>query len=187
MSLNLRAPMSENTEGERYLYIVNYEEDAERKRAEYLFNNWEDGSIERPSGLIRIAKGVDRDELYERLVGKVPEEQVDIYQLQKVDTNVEAENVIVEQRIDASVDAVETFLDYVLSKKKAVLQSASRNEYELYTKKGRAEVSYTLKKVDSQIVVRITIDGYPPAPSFLAEFFETELADYATSQSLDQQ
>jgi hypothetical protein len=179
--------MSKNTDEERYLYIVDYEEDAERKRAEYLFNNWEDGSIERPSGLIRIAEGIDRDELYERLVGKVPEEQVDIYRLQPVDTDVEPKNIAVEQRIDASVDAVETFLDYVLSKKKAVLQSAARNEYEVYTKKGRAEVSYTLSEADDQIVVRIDINGYPPAPSFLAEFFETELTDYATSQSSDQQ
>jgi len=110
--------MSKETDKDQYLYIVDYEEDAERKRAEYLFNNWEDGSIERPSGLVRIAEGVDRDKLYERLVGKVPEKQVDIYRLQPVDTDVEQKNAIVEQRIDASVDAVETFLDYVLSKRK---------------------------------------------------------------------
>jgi len=179
--------MSKETDKDQYLYIVDYEEDAERKRAEYLFNNWEDGSIERPSGLVRIAEGVDRDKLYERLVGKVPEKQVDIYRLQPVDTDVEQKNAIVEQRIDASVDAVETFLDYVLSKKKAVIQSAARNEYEVYTKKGRAEVSYTLNEADNQIIVRININGYPPAPSFLAEFFKTELTDYATSQLSEEQ
>jgi hypothetical protein len=179
--------MSKDTEEGRYLYIVDYEEDAERKRAEYLFNNWEKGSIDRPSGLVRIAEGVKRDELYERLVGKVPEDQVDIHRLQPVDTDVEPDSVTVEQRIDASVDAVETFLDYILSKKKAVLQSAARNEYEVYTKKGRAEVSYTLSEADDQIIVQVNINGYPPAPSFLAEFFETELIDYATSQSSNQQ
>jgi len=30
--------------------------------------------------------------------------------------------------------------------------------------------------------VRLRIRGYSDAPSFLAEFFETELADYAASQ-----
>jgi len=68
-----------------------------------------------------------------------------------------------------------------------VIQSAARNEYEVYTKKGRAEVSYTLNEADNQIIVRININGYPPAPSFLAEFFKTELTDYATSQLSEEQ
>ena len=179
--------MSENNDEDRYLYVVDYEEDAERKRAEYLFNNWEEGEIDRPSGLIRIAEGIDRDELYEQLVAKVPEEQVDLYRLEPVDTDVEPESVMVEQRIAASIDAVETFVEYILSKKKAVLQSAARNEYEVYTKKGRAEVGYRLNETEGQVVAQININGYPPAPSFLADFFETELTEYATSQAPDQQ
>ena len=168
-----------------FLYLVDYEEDAERKRAEYLFNNWDDGTIGRPSGLVRIAEGIDSDELYEQLVTKVPAEQVRTYRLDPAESDVDPETVIVEERINASVDAVEAFLEYILSKKKAVLQSASRNEYEAYTKKGRAEVSYDLTDDGGKVVVRVQVAGYPPAPSFLAEFFEAELAEYATSQAPD--
>jgi hypothetical protein len=168
-----------------FLYLVDYEEDAERKRAEYLFNNWDDGTIERPSGLARIAEGIDSDELYEQLVTKVPAEQVRAYRLDSAESDVDPETVTVEERINASVDAVEAFLEYILSKKKAVLQSASRNEYEAYTKKGRAEVSYDLTDDGGEIVVRVQVAGYPPAPSFLAESFEAELAEYATSQAPD--
>jgi len=65
-----------------------------------------------------------------------------------------------------------------------VLQSASRNEYEMYTKKGRADVSYTLRESDSgTVTVGVRVTGVPPAPSFLADFFETELSEYAASQS----
>ena len=179
--------MSEDNNEGRYLYIVDYEEDAERKRAEYLFNNWDEGEINRPSGLVRIAEGIDHDELYEQLVAKVPEQQVDICRLEPVDTDVEPESVMIEQRIAASIDAVETFVEYILSKKKAVLQSAARNEYEVYTKKGRAEVGYRLNETEEQVVAQININGYPPAPSFLAEFFEAELTEYAASQAPDQQ
>jgi len=169
-----------------YLYLVDYEEDAERKRAEYLFKNWGDGTIERPSGLVRIADGVDSDELYEQLVTKVPAEQVEAYRLDSAESDIDPEVVTVEERINASPDAVEAFLEYILSKKKAVLQSAARNEYEAYTKKGRAEVSYELTDDDGFVSVQVRVTGYPPAPSFLAEFFETELSEYATSQASDQ-
>jgi hypothetical protein len=175
--------MSENDNDDaRYLYVVEYDGDAERKRAEYLFNNWEEGTIERPEGLVRIAEGIAHDELHEQLVAKVPAEQVTVHELEPIETDVEAESVVVEESIEASVDAVETFLEYILSKRKAVLQSAARNEYEVYSKKGRAEVSYEVVDGDP-VTVRIRVNGYPPAPAFIAEFFETELADYAASQS----
>jgi hypothetical protein len=173
-------------EVEKYLYVVEYEEDAERKRAEYLFNNWGSGEINRPDGLVRIGKGVDNDELYEQLITKVPAEQISVYQLDTVDADVEPEKALIKKEVDASVDAVETFLEYILSKKKAVLQSATRNEYEVYTKKGRAELSYEIREGDDSVVVHVRIEGYPPAPSFLADFFETELTDYAASQTSDQ-
>ena len=171
-------------DSERYLYTVQYDGEAERKRVEYLFNDWDGGDIDSPSGLARIAEDVDHEELYEQIATKVPEEQIGIYRLQSAVPDVESETIKVEQEVTASGDAVEGFLDYMLSKKKAVLQSASRNEYEMYTKKGRAEVSYTLRETGNRsVTVRIRVTGVPPAPSFLADFFETELSDYAASQS----
>lgn len=177
--------MADNTDDDRYLYIVDYDEDAERKRVEYLFNNWDEGDIRRPTGLVRVAENVSNDELLEQLVGKVPETQVEVYQLGDVDTSVEPEQTVVKQQIEASSDAVETFLEYILSKKKAVLQSAAQNEYEVYTKKGRTEITYSVTETEGMVSARVSINGYPPAPAFLAEFFETELAEYAASQSPD--
>ena len=170
----------------RYLFTVEYDEEAERKRVEYLFNNWDSGQITAPSGLVRIAEGIDREELHEQLLTKVPEEQVDVYELETTAMDIETEREVVEQEITASLDAVETFLDYVFSKKKAVLQSSSRNEYEVYTKKGRAEVSYDLQATGDTVTVRVRVNGYPPAPSFLAEFCQTELSEYAASQTNEQ-
>jgi hypothetical protein len=176
--------MSDSTDTTRYLYTVEYTEEAERKRVEYLFNNWDDGQIESPQGLVRIAEAVDHDELYQQLVSKVPADQISVHRLEAAATDIESETVTIEQKISASPDAVETFLEYILSKKKAVLQSPSHNEYEIYTKKGRAELSYELTEIDTGLVeARLRITGIPPAPAFLAEFFETELSDYAASQS----
>lgn len=166
-----------------HLFIVRYDDDTERKRVEYLFNNWEDGDIENPSGLVRIARDADHDALYEQLISKVPEEQVSSYRLDAIEPDVTPETAVVEQTIHTAGEAVETFVEYMLSKKKAVLQSAAQNEYEVYTKKGRADVSYRLTTDDGTSTVTIRITGYPPAPDFLAEYFRTELESYAASQA----
>lgn len=176
---------SDETPGERptYLFVVRYDDDAERKRVEYLFNNWKSGTIDKPKGLMRIAEGLDHHELYEELITKVPPEQVNAYRLDSVDPDVSPETRVVQKSINAPQDAVEPFLEYMLSKKKAVLQSAEQNEYEVYTKKGRADVSYQLTGSDGTTKVTVRITGHSPAPEFFKEFFETELDNYATSQS----
>ncbi len=166
----------------KHLFVVRYNDDAERKRAEYLFKNWSDGNITKPDGLVRIADNVDHEELYERLLSKIPEENVSVFDVESVDSDVETTTEVVEQNVHATADAVETFLEYILSKKKAVLQSATHNEYELYTKKGRADVSYSITEHTNGVDVSVRIVGYSPAPNFLAEFFRTELTDYANSQ-----
>lgn len=167
---------------ETYLFVVTYEDDAERKRAEYLFNNWDEGGIDAPDGFVRFASDIDHDELYEKLAGKIPPDQIDSFQLEPIEADVSRDRQTVEESINAPVDTVESFVEYILSKKKAVLQSATHNEYEVYTKKGRAEITYRLSEADGETEVSLRVDGYPPAPEFLAEFFETELADYAESQ-----
>jgi len=175
--------MSDETPSEdTYIFIISYEDDAERKRAEYLFNNWEDGTIEAPGGFVRIASDVDHDKLYERLASKLPVDQVDSFRLESVEADVDQDRYTVNQTVNAPADTVESFVEYVLSKKKAVLQSAKHNEYEIYTKKGRGEVTYQLTENDGQTTVTMTVEGYPPAPEFLADFFTTELSDYAQSQ-----
>lgn len=176
-------PPADDASDDEYLFVVGYEDDAERKRVEYLFNNWDDGEITKPSGLVRVGQSVSHDELYEDLIAKVPEEQVQSYRLEPVETDVTPETLTVEQSIDAPADAVETFVEYMFSKKKAVLQSAPHNEYEVYTKKGRADVTYRLDDDGETTDVTVTITGHAPAPGFLADFFQTELEAYADSQS----
>lgn len=176
--------MPEDTdEDATYLFQVEYGGDAERKRVEYLFNNWDDGEVEKPDGLVRIASDADHDELYETLVTKVPEDQVTSSRLEPVEADISKEVTTVEQDVDAAEGAVESFVEYMLSKKKAVLQSPANDQYEVYTKKGRAEVRYRLSADGEATTVRLRVSGYPPAPAFLAEFFERELTDYAESQS----
>ncbi len=166
----------------KYLYIIGYEGESERKRVEYLFNNWENGRVERPDGLVRIAEGVDNQALYKELLTKIPEDQIQMYGLESETPDVDPDSVTVETTIKTGSDQLRSFLDYVFSKRKATLQSPEHNHYEVYTKKGRADFRYTLSESGDKTTVRIDIEGYPPAPEFLAGFFEEELKEFSKSQ-----
>ncbi len=174
--------MSEHDNPGEYLFVVTYKDESERKRVEYLFNNWSDGTIEHPDGLLRLTDGVDHEHLYEQLVTKVPEEQISTYTVEPVETELEPTHLTVEQEINAPESTVESFLEYVLSKRKAVIQDTERNEYEVYSKKGRAVLRYNLSVSSGVTTVRLVIEGHQPAPSFLANFFEQELNEFANSQ-----
>ena len=175
--------MVANDESSRYLFCVDYQNEAERKRVEYLFKNWESGQIEAPKGLVRIAEGVNRESLHEELVTKVEDKRVEVYKLESTSMDLEEESLTVEQEINKSKDTVEGFLDYILSKKGAVLKEPSQNNYEIYTKKGRAEIRPKVTDNGDSVTIRLLIKGYPPAPSFLEEFFDSEFKEFATSES----
>jgi len=174
--------MSERDQSDQHLYIVTYKDDSERKRVEYLFNNWSDGTVEHPNGLFRMTKGVDHENLYEKLVTKVPEEQISTYAVEPIESELEPTRLSIEQEITAPEATVKSFLEYVLSKRKAVVQDSERNEYEVYSKKGRADLRYELSASPEGTNVRLVIEGHQPAPSFLMNFFETELSEFAESQ-----
>ena len=93
-------------DSERYLYTVQYDGEAERKRVEYLFNNWEDGHIDSPRGLARIAEGVDHEELYKQLATRVPEDKNGVDRLQSATPAAESKTITVKQEATAPPDAV---------------------------------------------------------------------------------
>lgn len=164
------------------LFVVDYDTDAERKRAEYFFDSVE-GESTSLHGLTRIVRDGDPSDLYERLVSKVPADAVDTYRLEPLDISAEPETRRIKRRVQGTKQNIESFLEYLFSKRDAVLQTPARNEYEVYTRKGRAEMAYRLEVEDGQTTVRLRIEGYPPAPAYLEEVFTNELTDFSASQS----
>lgn len=172
--------MSDRTDDEGYLVVVDYEDERERKRAEYLLDNWDDGSVETVRGMSRIVRGVDIDDLYDELAAKVPEEELSTYKLSRVDT----EATRVQETIDETFEGVdrervEWAMESIMKKRKAVDQGSTSDGASLwaaYTKKGRAEIKYEIRQQEqSTVTLHITIDGFGDAPAFLREFIEEEI------------
>jgi hypothetical protein len=129
-----------------------------------------------------VTSGVEPDKLYEQLLTKVPEDRISSYELDRTEPEVTKETKRIDREINAPEDTVESFIQYVFSKRKAVLQSSDRNEYEVVTKKGRADVRYSVSSANGTTTARIVIEGYEPTLSFLGDFFEQELDEFSASQ-----
>lgn len=158
-----------------HLVIVDYADDAERKRAEYLLDNWDGGTVRSVDGLARLLDDVEVDDLYEELVAKVPKEHIRVYELDAVEGDVSPTKTEIDARLETDIDRVEWAIESLLNKRKAVTEDAEHNVYGVYTKKGRATVEYELDAQDDEVLLHIRISGYGEAPEFLREFFEDEL------------
>jgi hypothetical protein len=172
--------MSDISDGGDYLVVVDYGDERERKRAEYLLDNWENGTVESISGMSRLVKGVDIDELYDQLAAKVPEDELSAYELTRVDTEAtRVQETIDETFNEVDIDRVEWAMESIMKKRKAVDQGSTSDGKDLwaaYTKKGRAEIAYEIREEPKNTVtLQITIDGFGEAPEFLREFIEDEI------------
>lgn len=159
-----------------YLVVVDYDDDAERKRAEYLLDNWDEGSIESIKGLSRIVGDVDVDALYEKLVTKVPQKQIQIHELDKVDAKAARQGVTFDETFDTDRHKVEWAIEAIMNKRKTIEKDPEENIYGVYTKKGRATVEFNISEDPAgKIHLSGTVEGYGEAPEFLKQYILDEI------------
>lgn len=171
---------TEMSDDREYLVVVDYEDERERKRAEYLLDNWDEGSVDTLDGMARTVKGVDIDELYDQLAAKVPEEELSTYELTRVDTEAtRVQETIDETFDDIDAERVEWAMESIMKKRKAVDQGTTSDDdslWAVYTKKGRAEIQYDIREQGSSAVeLHVVIDGFGEAPAFLRDFIQEEI------------
>lgn len=169
----------ESTDETEYLVVVDYDDEAERKRAEYLLDNWDDGETRRVKGLTRKAVGVDVEELYDQLAAKVPPGNVSAFELHPVDAEATAEQATIHRTFrETNPERLEWAMETIMNKRKAVQQGSTddgREIWAVYTKKGRAEISYEIKRAGAEMELHVVVDGFGEAPSFLKEYITDEL------------
>jgi len=165
-----------NETNDSYLIVVDYEDDAERKRVEYLLDNWDHGNVQSLSGLSRIVEDDNIDALYEELVTKVPENQIDIFGLSDVDTHVAKQEVRLDEKFATSRDKVEWAMEAIMNKRKTIEKDPKMNIYNVYTKKGRSTVEFSITEMpEGKVHLTGTISGYGEAPGFLKDYILDEI------------
>lgn len=161
-----------------YLINIEYKDDTERKRVEYLLQKWVDVlNLSKPTGFILLAEGPDVEEMVKELIAKTSEEQVNVYSIKKAEIGLETEKEEIEMTFDANKNSVKKFIDYVLAKRKAVLKHSGPDfeEYTIYTRKG-GKATITVKMTGNEKTkLSLKVTGYKPATEYLYQELKEEL------------
>ena len=170
-----------------YLISIKYENDAERKRLEYVFEKWADKlNISKPEGMVAIISEKGdvasvRDFIKDLLsrASRVSSENFSIFKLEPTSLDIEKGEKEFNLDIHENRDTIEKFINFIMAKQKAVIKSVSDKPfiryYEVTTKKGTAEIRVILHEKKEMINVHIKISGYGEVAEFIHDKLKEEL------------
>ncbi len=163
-----------------YLIIAKYSDEPERKRIEYAMERWgQVMKLGRPEGVPIIIHDESGKvmEFLDDLYSRTSKDKVKIYNLSEVSFEVEETGKHIKVELEGDLETVQKFIGIVVAKQNATFKDEvlSRKIYEVYTKKGRAEILTHLKAEDKRVTVDILIKGYGEAPDLVYNKINNEL------------
>lgn len=166
--------------------VVAYDDDSQRKRAEYQLDEKSD-NFETYGGMLRRFEGPEEEfeETYQTLVEKVGEDNLRVETAEEVDMeNFEVSDSI-NYDLDVSEESVTGFLNYWFSSQAPGSEKKGEKSFELYSKKfGSANVEYDTESTESGTQVQAHWEaGSEEALSGFTELFEEDLDQFETAQT----
>ena len=132
-------------ENMKYLIVVDYDKDTERKRIDYLIEKWSQrADIEKIRKMAILIETEDIDELISGIISRLegdPEEKVRIYEVREVKKSMPLKKITLKYRI-SNKESIEGFLNYLMAKLGASYEYSIGDvkRYSLYTKKGKCSI-----------------------------------------------
>jgi hypothetical protein len=164
-----------------YLIQVNYRNDNERKRLDYLVDKRR-GEVEVLRGYMFTVKDSAYKEVMEEVLNKFPSELVKSYKLESVDLKEEKRMEDFSVQVNKDLREVRSFLSYLLSKRRGVLEGnvGDVEVYDIYTRKGIVRLHLSL--VDGRpVTVNFHLEGAEEAVKKLGEEFREEMRFFNSS------
>lgn len=163
-----------------HLVIATYSGDPERKRIEYILEKWKERlQITKPDGIISLVDGDDLEEFVEDLYSRTSRSNISLYRIEKEAVDIKKGESEIRMRLDEKKETVDKLVGFVMAKQKAILKHQRRDPhekiYDVTTKKGRAQVSVSLREDGAQVDMRVKITGYGEVAEFLSGKLEEEL------------
>ena len=163
-----------------YLITAKYTSDSERKRIEYILEKWRNKmNITKPEGVTAIVAEGNIDELILDLYSRTEKDNVALYSIKKVELDVAQVEKILRLKLSEKRETVEKLLDFIMARQKAILKlelSEPREKvYEVYTKKGKAEISMGLRGDEAAVDLQLRVSGYGEAVDLLYRKLAEEL------------
>lgn len=167
----------------KYLFIVNYDDDAERKRIEYILEKWQERArISKPKGTAFIIETEEIAEFTEELFSKLnpdPSKKVESFMLQEKDlrAQIRINKRILEYQSDEPLEVIKKLLEYILSKNNARYYSSDlkSTKYFILTRKGRVDIETSLKKERGGTRIKLLISGYGDIVEYMARKLKEDL------------
>lgn len=159
--------------GEKYLIVVGYEDDAERKRVENVFERWKGKvRVEKPRGMtfvIEDAKGTEVERLLEDLLSRTEREEVNVFRLRELPLKIERCQKTISAEIPGDRESTLRLVNFLLARYKGVLRSdiPSERVYDVRTRKGKAEIRVKFREVGKRTKLLFEISGYGEVVDYL--------------------
>ncbi len=167
-----------------YMIVARYSDDAERKRIEYLFDKWKARvDVSKPDGIVFLIDDLGKTEFNEmskELYSRIASDNVSIYSIDTLDTEANEYERDFEVSVGGSIRSVGQLLNYAFAKYKGTLKNVSQKpperSYEVYSRKGRADVRVRLRESAGEVNMLLNIRGFDKgAVDFLHEKLSKEM------------
>lgn len=169
----------DETDREEYLVVLDYADEAERKRVEYLLNNREDTAVSPLRGYVRLVETDDLQELYEDLSAKVDHiDNLSIHQLEDVDATPSETYLDFDVTTDVDEERIDWLFESLMNKRDASPTETDRM-YVMSTRKGTARCWYEITdNPDGGVTVTVNTAGYGEAPRAAYSFLQDEMEGF---------
>ena len=163
-----------------YLITAKYTSDSERKRIEYALEKWKDRmKIVKPEGIVAIVNDGDIKELITELLSRTERDNVALYRIEEAHIDVAEGEKEIRLKLNENRETAEKLFDFIMARQKAILKlelSEPRQKiYEVVTRKGKAEISMSLRGGVAGVDVAFRITGYGEAVAFIHDKLAEEL------------
>ncbi|MHC1597859.1 MAG: hypothetical protein ACXQT3_06060 [Methermicoccaceae archaeon] len=162
-------------EKERYIVIARYSSEPEKKRIDYLTDKWSH-CVRKVDGAVLLVEG-SPDGFMEELLSRIDEGSVGMFSVRERKLDVEQQRETMDYTFQTSSEALEGFVGYLMGKLRGAFSHSAgeMKVYEVYTKKGRARVSISIKEGTDATHISALVEGYGEGVPFVAERIRSEL------------
>ena len=174
----------------KYIIIVDYESDAERKRIDYVIERWVDKlKISKPKGTIILVNGESRwlqsflEDLYSRLEvssSRDLTEKIKVFRAGEYTPEIEENRVSLVYTSKGNIETIKKFLEYLMARINASYEYSTgySRVYRAYTKKGWAKIEVGFKDKGEENEVIINIEGYGDVVDFISNKIDKDMKSF---------
>lgn len=160
-----------------HIIQVEYENEAERKKVEYITNQWQEAT-RRPKGYIIFVEDEKFETIYESIAAKFPGERIESYKLVEVKPEIElrTSRSSFTFKDGQKYDQVSAFVNYLINKRRGILSSSIGGvfSYRIMTRKATVEVDVTFISINP-VSLMIEIRGPADGVALIEKEFSQEL------------